>query len=105
MLYRQQFGTGNRTITSQTPRNEAITRAAAPKASAGAGAIKSPLPGTILDVMVREGDTVKAGQRLLLLEAMKMENNIDSDRDGTVQSISVRKGDAVLEGDVLITLG
>jgi len=74
-------------------------------ASAVAGDIKSPLPGVILDLMVREGDTVKAGQRLLVLEAMKMENNIDSDRDGVVKNIKARKGDSVLEGDVLITIG
>lgn len=69
------------------------------------GGIKSPLPGTILDVMVREGDAVKVGQHLMMLEAMKMENNIDADRDGTVVSIKVRKGDSVLEGDLLITIG
>lgn len=74
-------------------------------ASAVAGDIKAPLPGVILDVMVREGDAVKPGQRLMVLEAMKMENNIDSDRDGVVRKIVARKGDSVLEGDVLITIG
>ncbi len=74
-------------------------------ASAAAGDVKSPLPGVILDVMVREGDAVKIGERLMLLEAMKMENNIDSDRDGVVKTIKVKKGDSVLEGDVLITIG
>lgn len=83
----------------------AAVRAAAPKASAGGTDIKSPLPGTVLDVMVHEGDTVKAGQRLILLEAMKMENNIDTDRDGVIKAIKVRKGDAVLEGDILVTIG
>lgn len=73
--------------------------------AAGATAeIKSPLPGTVLDVMVKEGDTVKVGQHLLLLEAMKMENNIDSDKEGVVKTIKVRKGDAVMEGDVLIVM-
>lgn len=74
-------------------------------AAAGVGAIKSPLPGVILDVMVREGDTVKEGQHLMMLEAMKMENNIDSDKAGVVKEIKARKGDSVLEGDVLITIG
>lgn len=83
----------------------AAVRAAAPKPSVGGVDIKSPLPGTILDVMVREGDTVKAGQRLILLEAMKMENNIDADRDGTIKAIKVKRGDSVLEGDILITIG
>lgn len=83
----------------------AAVRAAAPKPSTGGVDIKSPLPGTILDVMVREGETVKSGQRLILLEAMKMENNIDADRDGVIKTIHVRKGDSVLEGGVLITIG
>lgn len=82
-----------------------VSKVAAPKAAGMAGDIKSPLPGVLLDVMVREGDTVKVGQRLMVLEAMKMENNIDSDRDGVVQSLKVRKGDSVLEGDVLISIG
>lgn len=75
------------------------------KTAAGAAGIKSPLPGVILDVMVKEGDSVKVGQRLMLLEAMKMENNIDSDREGVVSSIKAHKGDSVLEGDVLIVIG
>ena len=53
----------------------------------------------------KEGDTVAVGQTLVVLEAMKMENNIDSDRAGVVKSIKVNRGDSVLEGDVLITLG
>ncbi len=81
------------------------TSSPAVTAAAGAGDLRSPLPGVILDVMVSEGDTVKMGQRLMLLEAMKMENNIDADRDGVVRSIKVRKGDSVLEGDVLLTIG
>ncbi len=81
------------------------TSSPAATASATAGDIKSPLPGTVLDVMVKEGDAVKVGDRLLLLEAMKMENNIEADRDGVVRSIKVRKGDSVLEGDVLVTIG
>ncbi|GHV00248.1 acetyl-CoA carboxylase biotin carboxyl carrier protein subunit [Bacteroidia bacterium] len=67
--------------------------------------VKSPLPGVILDVLVGVGDTVKRGQKLMVLEAMKMENNIDSDVEGVVRSIDKRKGDSVLEGDLLLTLG
>ncbi|WP_295936447.1 biotin/lipoyl-containing protein [uncultured Alistipes sp.] len=74
-------------------------------ASAGESPLKSPLPGVILDIKVREGDTVAVGQTLVILEAMKMENNIDCDRAGVVKSIKVNRGDSVLEGDVLITLG
>ncbi len=75
----------------------------APSAGA-ASALKSPLPGVILDVKVREGDTVKAGQLLMVLEAMKMENNIDAHQAGVVKSINKRQGDSVLEGDVLLTI-
>ncbi len=76
------------------------------KASAApAGKISSPLPGTVINIMVREGDTVKVGQKLMVLEAMKMENNIDSDKDGKVLSIPVRPGQSVMEGDTLIEIG
>ena len=60
--------------------------------------IKSPLPGVILEVKVKEGDMVKRGQTLLILEAMKMENDIKADRDGKVTSIKVSKGESILEG-------
>lgn len=70
-----------------------------------AGSIKSPLPGVILDIFVKEGDYVKLGQKILVLEAMKMENNIDSDKEGTIKAIKVSKGGSVLEGDVLIIIG
>jgi glutaconyl-CoA/methylmalonyl-CoA decarboxylase subunit gamma len=76
-----------------------------PIAPKGSGHIKSPLPGTILDIFVKVGDTVKSGQKLLILEAMKMENSIDSDKDGKVLSISVNKGDNVMEGDIILTIG
>ena len=65
--------------------------------------VKSPLPGVILEVKVKEGDVVKKGQTVIILEAMKMENNINADKDGTVTKINVNKGDSVLEGtDLLI---
>jgi len=72
---------------------------------ATAGAIKSPLPGVVLELFVSVGDQVKMGQKLLVLEAMKMENNIDSDKEGTVKEIKIGKGGSVLEGDVLIIIG
>ncbi|MBQ3733786.1 MAG: acetyl-CoA carboxylase biotin carboxyl carrier protein subunit [Bacteroidales bacterium] len=68
----------------------------------GGGTLTSPLPGTVLDVFVKPGDAVKVGQRMLLLEAMKMENNIDADRDGVVKEVKVSKSDAVMEGQVLV---
>lgn len=72
--------------------------------SAGKNAIKSPLPGVILQIKVNVGDEVKRGQVLMILEAMKMENNIPSDRDGKVVAINVSKGDSVLEGTDLIVI-
>ena len=67
--------------------------------------VTTPLPGTILDVFVNVGDTVKEGQTVVLLEAMKMENNIEADVAGTVKEVKVRKGDSVLEGDILVVIG
>ena len=78
---------------------------AAVKISAKTGTIKSPLPGTILEIFVKPGDRVTIGQRILMLEAMKMENNIESDKAGTVTEVRVSKGGAVMEGDVLIVIG
>ena len=75
---------------------------AAPAGGGGGGTLASPLPGTVLDVFVKAGDSVKVGQRLLLLEAMKMENNIDADRDGVIKEVKVNKSDAVMEGQVLV---
>jgi biotin carboxyl carrier protein len=65
--------------------------------------IKSPLPGSIISIDCKIGDVVKEGQKILVLEAMKMENSILAERDGTVTEILVHKGDTVLEGaDLLI---
>jgi len=72
---------------------------------AAAGAIKAPLPGLILKVDIKEGDEVKTGQVLMKMEAMKMENNIQSNRDGKVLKVHVKQGDSVLEGDVLVEIG
>ncbi|MDD2962368.1 MAG: biotin/lipoyl-binding protein [Bacteroidales bacterium] len=88
-----------------TDQHPASARTSSPEAPKGGGNIKAPLPGVVLDVYVKEGDTVKIGQRLMMLEAMKMENNIDSDKQGTVVSIKKNKGDSVMEGDVLIVIG
>lgn len=80
--------------------------AAAPKAAAGAGdPVKSPMPGNILDVKVKVGDKVTNGTCLVVLEAMKMENEIPAPKDGTVTSVLVAKGATVSAGDVLVTIG
>ena len=86
------------------PAAPAAPVAAAPApVPAGAGTIvHSPLPGVIISIDVKEGQAVKKGQKLAVLEAMKMENEILSDIDGTVSAILVNKGDSVLEGaDIL----
>ena len=75
-------------------------------AAAGAGSpIKAPLPGTIIELKVNVGDTVKQGDVVLVLEAMKMQNNIESEYNGTVTSITVKQGETVMEGAVLLTIG
>ena len=80
--------------------------AAKPAAAAPAGgySIKTPLPGVIIDVKVNVGDAVAKGQTVVVLEAMKMENNINADRDGKVAAIQVAKGDTVADGAVLVVL-
>ena len=80
--------------------------AAQPAAAAAVSghAIKTPLPGVIIDVKVNVGDTVAKGQTVVVLEAMKMENNINADREGKVTAIQVAKGDTVADGAVLIVL-
>ena len=88
-----------------TDSHPAVSKTASPFGPKGTGNIKSPLPGVILDIYVREGDTVKIGQKLLMLEAMKMENNINADKEGRVTSLKVSKGDSVMEGDILIEIG
>ena len=83
----------------------ATAAAPAPAAAPVSGnAIKTPLPGVIIDVKVNVGDTVKKGDTVVVLEAMKMENNINADRDGKVVAIQVAKGDTVADGAALIVL-
>ena len=71
---------------------------------AGGKAIKSPLPGVIVAVKVNAGDKVKAGDVVAVLEAMKMENEIQSEYDGIVASVNVSQGDSILEGAVIVTI-
>lgn len=84
----------------------AAPAAAAPAAAAGAGSpVKAPLPGTITEVKVNVGDTVKPGDVVLVLEAMKMQNNIESEYEGTVTAILAKQGETVMEGAMLMTIG
>ena len=79
---------------------------AQPAAAAGAGSpVKSPLPGTITEIKVAVGQQVNVGDIVLVLEAMKMQNNIEAEYAGTVTSITVKPGETVMEGAVLLTIG
>ena len=89
-------------------RASAPAPAAAPTPAAPAGAgtpVKAPLPGTINAINVKVGDTVAVGQVVVVLEAMKMQNNIEAEQAGTVTSILVSPGDTVMEGAVMLTIG
>ncbi len=78
-------------------------KAAAP-AAAGGNSVTAPMPGTILDIKVSAGQSVKKGETVCVLEAMKMENDIPAPCDGVVASINVQKGASVAANDVIITL-
>lgn len=69
------------------------------------GGVRAPLPGTILEIKAKVGDDVKVGDTLLIMEAMKMENNIKADKAGKISVLKVNVGDSVLEGDLLVEIG
>lgn len=90
------------------PAAAAEAPAAAPAATNGPGAgapVKAPLPGVVTKVLVAAGQAVKKGETVLVLEAMKMENNITAETDGTITGICVAAGDSVMEGTTLLTIG
>ncbi len=80
-------------------------KAAAPVAAGAGKKVLAPLPGTITSVEVQVGQTVKVGDTVVVLEAMKMQNNIEAETAGTITSILVGKGDSVMEGATLVTIG
>ena len=87
------------------PAAQAAPAAAAAPAASGAGKkIESPLPGVIISVDVKEGQAVKRGQKVAVIEAMKMENEILAECDGTIAAIHVKQGDSVLEGADIVTI-
>lgn len=89
--------------TAPAPQAAQTATASAPQ---GKGeVVTAPLPGVILDIKVKVGDAVKAGQTVAVLEAMKMENEIESTASGTVTAVNAGKGDSVLEGAAIITIG
>ena len=90
------------------PAAPAAEPAAAPAAKGAAGAgtpVKAPLPGVVTKVLVQNGQSVKKGETVLVLEAMKMENNINAECDGAITGICVAPGDSVKEGTTLLTIG
>ena len=89
---------------SPVPQSTTTPLVTRPSAPAGKNTIQSPLPGIILDMRCKVGDTVKKGQTLMILEAMKMENNILSNGNGKITEILVQKGDSVLEGANLVVI-
>ena len=104
----QTVSTGAPAVTPQATAPAAQTTAQTATASAPQGkgeVVTAPLPGVILDIKVKVGDVVKAGQTVAVLEAMKMENEIESTASGTVTAVNAGKGDSVLEGAAIITIG
>jgi len=84
-----------------TPAPSAASASKASAAPASKGAVISPMPGTILKVNKAQGDTIKAGESVVVLEAMKMENDITAPADGVIKSLNVSQGQTVSKGDVL----
>ncbi|MCM1521373.1 MAG: acetyl-CoA carboxylase biotin carboxyl carrier protein subunit [Muribaculaceae bacterium] len=112
MPYKVELEKSEKPVTIvQKPRPSAAPRTdtgakviAKPQVAAGGFQVKAPLPGVVMSIPVKVGDTVKASDTVLMLEAMKMENAIHAGHDGRVASIAVSVGDSVLDGAVLITL-
>ncbi len=91
--------------TSPAPRGAAPAQPAArPEPAGGSGSVVAPLPGAVLQLKVREGETVQAGQTVLVMEAMKMENPVPAPHNGTVKKVYVAEGDNVGEGDALMEI-
>ena len=92
-------------VAQPTPAEQPAAPAPAAQPAGNGKPILSPLPGVILDLKVNVGDQVKAGQTVAVLEAMKMENNINAEHDGVVTAIKVNKGDSILEGAEILLIG
>lgn len=103
----QTVSTGAPAVTPQAtaPAPQAAQTATVSAPQGKGEVVTAPLPGVILDIKVKVGDAVKAGQTVAVLEAMKMENEIESTASGTVTAVNAGKGDSVLEGAAIITIG
>ena len=103
---RRAEGSEERRVKSEESNSSSASAAStssAPTAAAGKPVV-APLPGTINEIKVKVGDKVNAGDTVVILEAMKMQNNIEAETSGTITSINVNKGDAVMEGDTVVTI-
>jgi biotin carboxyl carrier protein len=91
--------------TTKTPKlvrsKPVVTKESKPQPVSGLSKVEAPLPGTVFKLKVKEGDTVTKGQVLMIMEAMKMENNVLAEKDGVVSKLHVTEGASVLQGDVL----
>lgn len=92
------------TFIAAAPRPATSAAAAAPASKSVPGTVTSPLPGSIIKIMVSVGQAVKRGDTLLTMESMKMENNIKAEKDGVVKAILVQHGQSVMQGDALVDL-
>ena len=100
-----EFNSSSSATNASSATNESSAPITKPAAAAASGKpVVAPLPGTINEIKVKVGDKVSAGDTVVVLEAMKMQNNIDAETSGTIASINVNKGDAVMEGDTLVTI-
>lgn len=101
----EEFNSSSSTTNASSATNANSATTTKPAAAAASGKpVVAPLPGTINEIKVKVGDKVNAGDTVVVLEAMKMQNNIDAETSGTIASINVNKGDAVMEGDTLVTI-
>lgn len=101
----EEFNSSSFATNASSATNESSAPITKPAAAAASGKpVVAPLPGTINEIKVKVGDKVSAGDTVVVLEAMKMQNNIDAETSGTIASINVNKGDAVMEGDTLVTI-
>ena len=101
----EEFNSSSSATNASSATSESSAPTTKPAAAAASGKpVVAPLPGTINEIKVKVGDKVNAGDTVVVLEAMKMQNNIDAETSGTIASINVNKGDAVMEGDTLVTI-
>ena len=101
----EEFNSSSSATDASSATNESSAPITKPAAAAASGKpVVAPLPGSINEIKVKVGDKVNAGDTVVVLEAMKMQNNIDAETSGTIASINVNKGDAVMEGDTLVTI-